>query len=103
MWGGQRGQRRGSGSTPPQLTGRSQPNQAVERTGHTTGFVPRCGYRWRVARRSPRAFGFVTLRRRQSPSVDQNAAKCHFPELHWYENLSHLALLRYMEPHPVLW
>ena len=51
--GGSRG-----GSTPPRLTGRSQPNQAVERTGHTTGFFPMRGCRWRVARRSPRAFGF---------------------------------------------
>jgi hypothetical protein len=39
-------------------TGRPQPNQAPERTGHTTGFFPRRGCRWRVARRSPRAFGF---------------------------------------------
>jgi hypothetical protein len=33
-----RGQGQGSGSIPPRSTGRSQPNQAVERTGHTTGF-----------------------------------------------------------------
>jgi hypothetical protein len=32
--------------------------KAVERTGHTTGFFPMRGCRWRVARRSPRAFGF---------------------------------------------
>src|SRR5215831_9027730 len=31
--------------------------KALERTGHTTGVFPLCGCRWRVARRSPRAFG----------------------------------------------
>ena len=48
-WGG----RRGSGSHPARLTGRSQPNQAVERTGHTTGFFPGAGVRgvWPAAHR----------------------------------------------------
>jgi len=32
------------------------PNKPVERTGHTTGLSP-CGWRWRVACRSPGAFG----------------------------------------------
>jgi hypothetical protein len=32
----------------------NQPNQALERTGHTTGFFP-CRCQWRVARRSPPA------------------------------------------------
>ena len=38
-----RGEGRGKGSTPSWLTGRSQPNQAVERTGHTPGVFPCAG------------------------------------------------------------
>jgi hypothetical protein len=43
--------------------------KAVERTGHTTGFVSIRGGRWRVARRSPPAFGFATKERRQPVSA----------------------------------